>query len=190
MLDKYACLKKLAARRGTRDAVVTTMSVSMPWAEITDTPLDFASVDSAMGHGADFAYGIALAQPERRVLCLNGDGSTLMCLGTLVTITGRPAPNFTLIITENGTYEVTGNQPVPGAGIIDYAAIARGAGIQQVYTIDNDADFDELLPLHFEGKGPLVFVWKIAQASEPAPKPALPIQQRAHRLRQALVDAG
>ncbi len=103
MLDKYACLKKLAARRGTRDAVVTTMSVSMPWAEITDTPLDFASVDSAMGHGADFTYGIALAQPERRVLCLNGDGSTRMCLGTLVTITGRPAPNFTLIITENGT---------------------------------------------------------------------------------------
>ena len=47
MLDKYACLKKLAARRGTRDAVVTTMSVSMPWAEITDTPLDFASVPNS-----------------------------------------------------------------------------------------------------------------------------------------------
>ena len=186
MLDKYACLKKLAARRGTRDAVVTTMSVSMPWAEITDTPLDFASVDSAMGHGANFAYGIALAQPERRVLCLNGDGSTLMCLGTLVTITGRPAPNFTLIITENGTYEVTGNQPVPGAGSVDFEGLARAASVQEVYTIETEADFDAKLDLHFTAPGPAVFIWRIERADEPVPKPSAAIRQRAHDLRDAL----
>ena len=56
MLDKYECLRKLAARRGPGDVVVTTMSVASPWAGISDGPLDFASVDSAMGHAADFAY--------------------------------------------------------------------------------------------------------------------------------------
>ena len=125
MLDKYACLAKLAARR-QNELVVSTMSVAMPWAQHSDGPLDFASVDSAMGHAADFAYGLAMAQPQRRVIVLNGDGSTLMCLGTFVTIAQHPLDNFTMVITENGTYEVTGNQPVPGAGRIDYAAIARG----------------------------------------------------------------
>ncbi|HJP29985.1 MAG TPA: thiamine pyrophosphate-dependent enzyme [Candidatus Latescibacteria bacterium] len=186
MLDKYSCLKKLAARRGERDAVVTTMSVAMPWAELSDTPLDFAHVDSAMGHAADFAYGIALAQPGRRVLCLNGDGSTLMCLGTLVTITGKPAPNFSLIITENGTYEVTGNQPVPGAGSVDFEGMARAAGVTEVHTIETESDFDARLDLHFTAPGPAVFVWRIERADEPVPIPTAPIRQRGHSLHDAL----
>ena len=50
MLDKYNCLKKLAGARRADDVVVTTMSVAMPWAALSDTHLDFAHVDSAMGH--------------------------------------------------------------------------------------------------------------------------------------------
>lgn len=187
MLDKYTCLKKLHARRQEGDVVVTTMSVTMPWAELSDTPLDFASVDSAMGHGADFAWGIALAQPQRRVLCLHGDGSTLMCLGTLVTITGKPTPNYTMIITENGTYEVTGNQIVPGAGSVDFEGMARAAGVREVHTIDNDTDFDAKLDLHFTAPGPAVFIWRIERADEPVPKPSRPIKERTHSLRAALV---
>lgn len=186
MLDKYRCLQKLAATRRDGDVVVTTMSVAMPWSALSETAFDFAHVDSAMGHAADFAWGLALAQPQRRVLCLNGDGSTLMCLGTLVTIAQRPAPNYTLVITENGTYEVTGNQPVPGAGTVDFAGLARAAGLRQVYTLDDEADFDAKLALHFEAEGPAVFVWRIARGDEPVPKPARPIRERAQRLRAAL----
>ena len=189
MLNKYDCLKKLAAARRDGDVIVTTMSVSMPWAELSDTHLDFAHVDSAMGHAADFSYGLALAQPDRRVICLNGDGSTLMCLGTLVTMTQQPAPNFTLVITENGTYEVTGSQTVPGAGSIDFEGIARAAGIDHVVTIDNEDDFDKHLDEHFDSPGPSVFVWKIERADEPVPKPARPIRDRAHDLRAALTGA-
>ena len=108
MLNKFACIRKLATAR-TNQVVVTMMSLADPWAELSDGPLDYASVDSAMGHGADFAYGVAMAQPERRVIALNGDGSMLMCLGTLVTLAQHPVENFTLVIVENGTYEVTGN---------------------------------------------------------------------------------
>ena len=185
MLDKYACLEKLAIRRSD-EIVVTTMSVTMPWARLSDGPLDFAMVESSMGHAPAFAFGLALAQPDRRVITLNGDGSTLMCLGTLVTIAQRPLENFVLVIVENGTYEVTGNQPVPGAKIVDYETIARGAGFREVYSIDSDDDFDDKLPLYFEGKGPLVFIWKIARASEPVPRPLRYIGERARRLRQAL----
>ena len=185
MLDKYSCLQKLAAAR-TDEVVVTTMSVAMPWAAHSDGPLDFAHVESAMGHAADFALGLALAQPERRVLCINGDGSTLMSLGVLVTLAQHPAKNLSLIITENGTYEVTGRQPVPGASFIDYQTLCRGAGLERVYTIDNDEDFTAKLDQHFNEEGPVVFIWKIARADEPVPKPAKPIRERAHRLRNAL----
>jgi len=186
VLDKYSCLKKLAGARRQGDVVVTTMSVAMPWAELSDTHLDFAHVDSAMGHAADFAFGLAVAQPERRVICLNGDGSTLMCLGTLVTMTQHPAPNFTLVITENGTYEVTGSQVVPGAGKVDFAAMATAAGIKHVVAIDNADDFDRHLAAHFDSPGPSVFVWKIEQAQEPVPKPSRPIRDRAHDLLAAV----
>ena len=186
MLDKYTCLEKLASKR-TDEIVVTTMSVAMPWAGHSDGPLDFAHVESAMGHAADFALGLAIAQPQRRVLCINGDGSTLMSLGVLVTMSQRPAANFTLVITENGTYEVTGSQPVPGAGLVDYEQLCRGAGLERVYTINNDDDFDAKLGQHFTQAGPVVFIWKIAKAEEPVPKPSKPIRERAHRLRATLV---
>ena len=187
MLDKYVCLEKLAARR-TDEIVVTTMSVAMPWARLSDGPLDFAMVESSMGQAPPFALGLALAQPQRRVIVLNGDGSTLMCLGTLVTIAQNPPDNFTMVITENGTYEVTGNQPVPGAGRVDYEMLPRGAGFAHVHTISDDGDFDAQLPLHFDGEGAQLFIWKIARTEEPVPKPLHYIRERARRLRQALTE--
>ena len=189
MLDKYRCLEKLAARR-TEEVVISSMGVATPWEKLSDGPFDLAHVDTAMGHVADFAYGLAMARPERRVIALCGDGSTLMCLGTLVTIAQRPTANLTLVITENGTYEVTGNQPVPGAGAVDFAAIARGAGLREVYTIEDETDFEDKLSLHFELPGPAVFVWKVARAEEPVPKPNRPILERARRLRSALAGDG
>lgn len=188
MLDKYTCLEKLHSKRRL-EVVVSMMSNAMPWAALSDGPLDFASVDTSMGHGADFALGLAMAQPQRRVIALNGDGSMLMCLGTLVTMAQYPAKNFTLVIMENGTYEVTGSQPVPGAGTVDYAAIARGAGLENVWLLTNESEFDRHLPRHFTGEGPQVFVWKIRPTDEGIPRPALPIKERTERLRAALSPA-
>ena len=186
MLDKYRCLEKLAARRSD-EVVVSTMSVATPWARLSDGPLDFASVESAMGHAADFACGLAMAQPNRRIIVLNGDGSTLMCLGTLVTIAQLAPSNLTVVITENGTYEVTGSQQVPGADQVDYELLCRGAGLDRVQTLTEEPSFDAALEDHFVGPGPRVFVWQIAPSDEPVPMPSLPIVQRAQRLRRALL---
>lgn len=187
MLDKYHCLEKLAANR-TDEVVVTTMSVVMPWARVSNHPLDFASANSAMGHAADFSLGLALGRPDRRMITLNGDGSMLMCLGTLVTIAQYPLKNYVLIITDNGAYEVTGNQPVPGSGRFCFAAMARAAGLERVFTIATESELDEMLPMIFGAEGPLVFVLKIKPASEPPPKPAEPMRDRAWRLKKALAS--
>jgi sulfopyruvate decarboxylase subunit beta len=131
MLARSVFLEALAAAR-TKEVVVTTMSAVRPWAEYSESELDFASADSAMGHAADFALGIALARPERRVMCLNGDGSMLMSLGSLATIVTLAPGNFILCVLENGTYEITGNQQIPGAGIMDLSEVARAVGFGSV----------------------------------------------------------
>ena len=162
------------------------MSMTDPWARLSDGPLDYASVDSAMGHGADFAYGIAKAQPHRRIIALNGDGSMLMCLGTLVTLAQYPVDNFTLVIVENGNYEVTGNQPVPGHGLMSFEEIARGAGLSNVETLSAAETFDQQLPRHLSGPGLQIFIWKVGRTQQPIPRPVLSIKQRTHALRNTL----
>ena len=122
------------------------MSVTRPWGRLSDHDLEFASTDSAMGHAADLALGIALARPDRTVVCLNGDGSMLMALGTLATAVGARAENFVLIVVDNGVYEITGNQPVAASGSIDYAAMAVAAGFPRVFRFDDAREYVEAVP--------------------------------------------
>src|SRR5260221_6565558 len=125
-------LDVVAERRGER-IVVTTMSACGAWPQISDGPLDFAYIPSAMGHGPDIGLGLALAQPQRGVIVLNGDGCTLMNLGCFVTLANHPA-NVFLVVVDNELYEVTGGQPTAGTGHTDFAGLARAAGIRRVYT--------------------------------------------------------
>src|SRR5204863_3588165 len=127
MTTQLEALEVLAAHRGDK-VVVTTMSAGGLWPKLSDTPLDFAYLPSSMGQGPGLALGLALAQPERGVIVVNGEGCMLMNLGSLVTLANHPA-NVYLLIMDNQLYEVTGGQPTAGTGHIDFALLARGAGI-------------------------------------------------------------
>jgi len=165
MLTKDELLKPLARLRG--DAVVVTcMGVTRPWGRITQDALDFASADSAMGHTADLALGIALACPQRKVICLNGDGSMLMTLGTLVTAVQAAAGNFVLFVVQNDTYEITGNLPIPGAGRVDFAELARGAGFRRIYTFTDAGAYAGTLPEVLAGRGPVFACVETAPGTE------------------------
>ena len=197
MIIKEECLQLIANQR-TDEIVVTTMGTTVPWGKISTHPLDYASVGSAMGHAADFALGIALAKPEKKVVVLNGDGSMLMCLGTLATITAlnTPPSNYLLFVCDNGTYEVTGNQPVPvGKAGFSWSMIAKGAGFEQVYEFDNSDALEAELPKIWNEVGPIFVSLKIAQAYEPPPDrwggfpyPYLQesLAESTHKLREAL----
>lgn len=156
VLTKDELLLPLSRLR-THEVLVTCMSATRPWGRLSSHDLDFASADSAMGHTADLALGIALAQPSRKVICLNGDGSMLMTLGTLATVVGSGATNLILFVLENGTYEITGNQAIPGAGLVDFAGFARAAGFPRVYSFRRAEDYEAALPGILTGEGP-VFV--------------------------------
>ena len=106
-------LAVLAAAR-TDQVVVTTMGSIREWSRVSRHPLDFHYIPSAMGQGSSLGLGIALARPERRVIVLNGDGSMLMNLGSLVTIAAQGPRNYYLIVIDNGVYEITGGQLTAG----------------------------------------------------------------------------
>jgi sulfopyruvate decarboxylase subunit beta len=193
-MTKDQLLKPLAELRG-RSVVVTCMSVTRPWGTYSSSELDFASADSSMGHTADLALGIALAQPERKVICLNGDGSMLMTLGTLATVTAAGAANLVLFVVQNDTYEITGNQEIPAGGLIDFALLARGAGFRRVYDFKDPDLYKTTLPEVLSGEGPVFVAVRVEKGEEgPISRSAkeqsrylrVSLAQSAHDLRKAL----
>ena len=178
-------LAVLACHRGDR-IVVTTMAAVHHWPALSDTPLDFAYLPSAMGHAPGLGLGLALAQPGRGVIVVNGDGSMLMNLGSLVTLAQNPA-DVLLVVLENGLYEVTGGQPTAGAGRVDFAGLARGAGIARVATFADLPAWDAGAAAALAGPGPAVVVLKVeGRRGQTTPKPPLPMAEQIRRLREAL----
>ncbi|MEJ2203438.1 MAG: thiamine pyrophosphate-dependent enzyme [Gemmatimonadota bacterium] len=165
MLTRAQLLEPLSHHR-TDEVVVTTMSVTRPWGRLSDHDLDFASADSAMGHAADLALGIALARPERQIVCLNGDGSMLMSLGTLALAVESDAVNFVLFVVENGTFEITGHQPISGAGKVDFAALAQAAGFPRVFRFDEAEAFASAVPQLLRSPGPTFVHVLVEQGAE------------------------
>ncbi len=115
------------------EIVVTTMGSAREWPRFSQNPLDFHYLPSAMGHAPMLALGLALARPDREVIAFNGDGCMLMSLGCLVTIVASGAQNLTLVVLENGVYEVTGGQHTAGAAArVDFVGAARASGFASV----------------------------------------------------------
>jgi sulfopyruvate decarboxylase subunit beta len=154
------CLAVLhAARR--EEIVVTTMGAAREWQKLGKHPLDFVLVPSSMGQATSLGLGMALARPDRKVVVCNGDGSMLMNLGSLVTITAQGPPNLTVILFDNGVYEVTGVQPTLAAptlrrdaAAVDFAAVARACGFRRVTTFDEMGAWQENVRGIIDAPGP------------------------------------
>ena len=156
-----------------QDAVViTTMGAAREWQKLEPHPKDLVYMPSSMGQGPPLGLGIALSKPDQRVIVVNGDGCLLMNLGCLVTITAQAPTNFTLIVVDNGVYEVTGGQATVGdkskrAGDdpVNFADLARAAGFTEVYEFDDAESFRfEQETLH--EKGPVCIVLKTTHQTE------------------------
>lgn len=185
MMKLREAMEILAAHRGQR-IVIAAMSAAGVWSSLSDTPLDFIYIPSAMGQGPSLGQGLALAQPDRGVIVLNGDGCTLMNLGCLVTLAHHPA-NVYLLIVDNGLYEVTGGQPTAGAGHADFASLATAAGIQRVYSYDNVNSWRDGAAEALTGPGPVVVWLKVeGRIGEKTPKAPRPMAEQIQRLRAAL----
>ena len=184
-MTQQQALAVLARHRGDK-VVVTTMAAVGLWPALSDTPLDFAYMPSAMSHGPGIALGLALACPGRGVIVVNGDGSMLMNLGSLVTLAAHPADIY-LIVMDNSLYEVTGGQLTAGAGRADFAALARAAGISRVCAFTTLADWERGAAAALTGPGPVVIHLPVeGRLGQKTPRPPRPMAEQIARLRREL----
>ncbi|PKB64704.1 MAG: hypothetical protein BZY80_02000 [SAR202 cluster bacterium Io17-Chloro-G2] len=142
MINNTEAVKVIDSKRG--DAVfVATMNannVSFGLPTVTSNEkLDFP-ISGAMSKASSVGLGLALAQPQRKVVVLDGDGSLLMNLGSMVTVSNKAPTNLYHFLFDNGVYAVTGGQPVPGTGRSDWEEMAKGAGYAAVFNFDNLED--------------------------------------------------
>jgi thiamine pyrophosphate-dependent acetolactate synthase large subunit-like protein len=152
-------VKVIAGARGNRVAIAT-MSAMTAWAEHSDAEADLCYF-SPMGSASSLGLGLALARPDVGVIVLDGDGCLLMNLGSLVTIASEAPPNLIHFVFENGHYALSGMQPLPGDGITDLAAMARAAGIGNVYSTDSEREFAEQIDDILSAVGPVFVSLKV-----------------------------
>jgi thiamine pyrophosphate-dependent acetolactate synthase large subunit-like protein len=179
-------LEVLALHRRDRIVIATHGCIDL-WLSLSDTPRDFAYVPTSMGQAPALGLGLALAQDRLGVIVVTGEGSVLMNLGCLVTLANHPADLF-LVIIDNGVYEVTGGQPVPGSGRTDFAGLARAAGIRRVYASQTAPEWRDQAAEALTGEGPVVVWLKVAaRPKQRAPRTARPMAEQLARLRHVLV---
>ena len=160
MMQRDQCFAALA-RHVTDEIVVASYSSAFEWLELGERSLNYFSV-GAMGLDSSHALGLALGRPDRRIICLQGDGSLLMNLGALVTIAAAAPKNLVHFVVQNGTYEANGGHPIPNKDV-DFAAMARGFGCDAV-TVRTATDIKLVKQRVSELNGPLVVDLKIDPA--------------------------
>ncbi|MGQ0633089.1 MAG: thiamine pyrophosphate-dependent enzyme [Planctomycetaceae bacterium] len=191
-------LKTLRSVRTDRHVVIPTMAAAREWPALGTHPLDFIYAPSAMGQAPLVGLGVALAQPEKQVLVLNGDGSLLMNLGCLVTITAAGPKNLVLIVFDNGVYEVTGLQWTPAAPAArgqapaaDFCEIARGCGFASVHEFDTLKAWRDGVAKVLASTGPTFVSLKVEPVpGGTVPRSPAPPRQRALEFARALQNHG
>jgi sulfopyruvate decarboxylase subunit beta len=175
MMKREDCFKALA-RHISDEVVVATYSSAVEWNELGPRVLNYFSM-GAMGLASSHALGLALANPKRRVVVLDGDGSLLMNLGSLVTIAAAAPKNLVHFVCNNGCYEANGGHPIPNPKV-DFSGLARSAGYAHTYDFSELASFEQQIghvvaqegpvfaTLHVERSRPLTYDYRSLYAAD------------------------
>ena len=144
-LSREEAIQTVAATLGEKDCIVsTTGMISRELFEYRTAmnqghERDFLTVGS-MGHASQIALGIALAQPQRQVWCFDGDGATIMHMGSMAIVASKEPKNYVHVVFNNGAHDSVGGQPTVGLKI-DLPAVAKAVGYKAAISV---ASKDEL----------------------------------------------
>ena len=154
VMNQFDLTAKLVAKLKHEEAVIGGIGNTNfdLWAA-GHRPQNFYMLGS-MGLALPIALGVALAQPKRRIFALEGDGSLLMQLGCLSTIATLKPKNLTIVVMDNGIYQITGAQPTPASGVADIVAIAIGSGLANSAWAADEEDFERLIEQSLTASGP------------------------------------
>ena len=146
--------------------VVSIMTPNLYWEAVSNNPDLDIPIFGGMGKASSVALGLALARPDRKVILLDGDGSLLMNLGTLVTIAGKAPENLVHFVFEDGVYMTTGGQPVPAVGSFSLAGMAKEAGIGESHEFADLEEFVSELPGLLSRRGPVFASLRVHHVGE------------------------
>ena len=156
------------ASRLTNEVVVSNLGqASLDLLAIADRPLNCYTF-GAMGQCSSIGLGIAIGRPDVRVICLDGDGSLLMNLGSLCTIAAEAPRNYVLMVWDNEVHQTTGGQPTATARRASLVAIARGAGIEKGLEVRTPDELERVVDRILAEDGPFVVVVKVDRGSTTA----------------------
>jgi thiamine pyrophosphate-dependent acetolactate synthase large subunit-like protein len=171
MMTRLEATRRLRALL-TNEAVVASLGhPAYDLFEAGDRPENFYTWGS-MGLASSIGLGLAMVQPKRRVVVLDGDGSLLMNLGSLATIATVGPPNLLLLVWDNELYGTTGGQPTATATGSDLALAAQALGIPNAVTLSEPEAFDRAVERALREAGPWVIVAKVGESGT-ATKPPL-----------------
>ena len=166
-MSREEAIQTVAATLGARDCIVsTTGMISRELFEYRAAmnqghERDFLTVGS-MGHASQIALGIALAQPERRVWCFDGDGAAIMHMGSMAIVASKAPKNLVHVVFNNGAHDSVGGQPTVGLQI-DLPAVATAVGYRTTISVDNK---DELATaLKNIAEGPILVEVKVKKGN-------------------------
>ena len=148
-MTREEAIQTVAAALGEKDCIVsTTGMISRELFEYRAAmnqghERDFLTVGS-MGHASQIALGIALAQPDRRVWCFDGDGAAIMHMGSMAIVANKAPKNYVHVVFNNGAHDSVGGQPTVGLKI-DLPAVAKAVGYKATYSVGSKAELESIL---------------------------------------------
>lgn len=159
-LRRRDVVKRLTTPNDDHLVIAGLGSTAWDVASAGNRDLDFP-LWGAMGGAIAMGLGLALAQPDRRVLVITGDGETLMGLGSLATTAFQAPRNLSICTFDNECYGETGMQPTHTSAKTDLAAIAAACGIPVSATVRTEEDLATALPVILTAPGPVYHVIKV-----------------------------
>jgi thiamine pyrophosphate-dependent acetolactate synthase large subunit-like protein len=161
VMNRFDVTSRLVAKLKHEEAVIGGIgNTNFDLWSAGHRPQNFYMLGS-MGLAFPIALGVALAQPKRRIFALEGDGSLLMQLGCLSTIASLKPKNLSLIVMDNGIYQITGSQPTPAAASSDIVAIAQGCGLADSAWAADEEDFERLVDQSLIASAPTLIAVRI-----------------------------
>ena len=185
-LDRREVVRMLLADRGELLVIAGLGAPAWDATDAGDHPLTFP-LWGGMGGAAAIGLGLALAQPQHRVLVLTGDGELLMGLGSLATIGAQRPRNLSVVVLDNERYGETGMQASHTAFGVDLAAVAKACRFVSATMVTTIAQVSRLRADLHRADGPLFAQVKVATDKLPL---VLPPRDGAHlkdRFREALL---
>ncbi len=168
-MSREEAIQTVAAALGEKDCIVsTTGMISRELFEYRAAmnqghERDFLTVGS-MGHASQIALGIALAQPERRVWCFDGDGAAIMHMGSMAIVANKAPKNYLHVVFNNGAHDSVGGQPTVGLKI-DLPAVAKAVGYKATYSVDSKAELESVLAKVNSFESPVLLEIKVKKGN-------------------------